>query len=50
MTKTSKQKAKKPGKRLTKKRQDAPVPAQEHQKGFDQLLDDAIFGVKKKGG
>lgn len=33
-----------------KKAQKKPAPAsgQTHKKQFDQLLDDAIFGVKKK--
>lgn len=43
--KTSGKKAKK---KKSEKKHDAPAPEQGHERRFDQLLDDAIFGVTKK--
>ncbi|HZQ74342.1 MAG TPA: hypothetical protein VFB08_15595 [Burkholderiales bacterium] len=35
-------------KKLAKRKASPTTPAREHRRGFDQLLDDAIFGVPKK--
>lgn len=47
MSRLSRMKPKQPKKKQAKKKATSP-PKSNHKRDFDQLLDDAIFGVRKK--